>query len=100
MQQAKRSWSDKYLTVESVSGLIGFVFAVGVLYSEFKGMKVKYNELEKEAAFHYDTQERRNDNRFQTTTDWNKERKKEISDLEERVRQLEKDISFEKGRNK
>jgi len=47
-QQAatKQSWSDKYLTVQTVAGMLSFVFGAGLLYGEFKGMKSKDIELE------------------------------------------------------
>jgi len=46
MAQRKPSWSDKYLTIQSVAGLVSFVFGAGLLYGEFKGMKAKDVELE------------------------------------------------------
>lgn len=98
--EALKSWSDKYLTLQTVTGLVGFVFATGVLYSEFKTMKIRDNELEEDINTQIELQERRSDNRFQRATEWNLERRREFEKLEERVRQLEKDVSFQKGSDK
>jgi hypothetical protein len=93
-----KTWSDKYLTIQTVAGMLSFVFGAGLLYGEFKGMKIKASEAEKEFNVQIELQEKRSDTRFIRATEWNLERKLLHDKLEERVRALERELAFERGK--
>lgn len=94
-----KTWSDKYLTIQTVAGMLSFVFGAGLLYGEFKTMKLKASELEKEFNVQIELSEKRSDTRFARATEWNLERKIQLEKLEERLRILEKELSFQKGKS-
>ena len=77
-----------------VSGIASVVFA----WIQIETNTQDIQEAKKEFSREITIQEDRNEKRFQRSTEWNKERKEQMEELEKRIRQLEVNQAFEKGK--
>jgi len=89
-------WKIISAVIVIVSGIASVVFA----WIQIETNTQDIAELNKELSREVTLMEERNEKRFNRQAEWNKERRAEFIDLEKRVRQLEIELSFEKGKVK
>lgn len=87
-------WKIVTALIVIISGVVSVVLA----WIQIETNTVDIAELKKDLLKEIVIQEDRNEKRFQRSTEWNAERKREFDKLEERVRWLERELAFERGK--
>ena len=87
-------WKIITALIVIISGIVSVVFA----WIQIETNTSDIAETKRDALREITIQEDRNEKRFQRSTEWNAERKREFEKLEERVRWLERELAFERGK--
>ena len=98
LQKISSAVTTGWKIVTALIVIVGGIVSVVLAWIQIETNTTSIQDVKKDALREILLQEDRSDKRFQRATEWNVERKKDFEKLEERVRQLEKELSFEKGK--